>query len=147
MSIKEALHYAGLMSANIDRLTRTAYHATHPGKVGTADDSTTAGFALTALIDAKMNYDREILHVSVAMKDKADRKLGSAKRHKLRRLEEAAGALVQRVNENPNEECPFCAVLHQPGGADHEEDCPIERLSSALSTAPAEPKAKGKRKK
>lgn len=60
MSIKQALHYAGMMSTGIDRLTRALYHATHPGKVGDANGGESAGHALTAIIDAKMKYDREI---------------------------------------------------------------------------------------
>lgn len=46
-----------------------------------------------------------------------------------------AGLVVQRIDENPNDECPFCPlIIHPDGGADHEEDCPVADLSRKLAT-------------
>lgn len=51
------------------------------------------------------------------------------------RLEEALGDIVQRIDENPNETCPFCEPVQHDGGADHEPECLITAAHAALRGA------------
>lgn len=48
------------------------------------------------------------------------------------RLQDAILRVLMKVDENPNEECPFCATIKHDQGADHEEECPINELGAAL---------------
>ncbi len=45
----------------------------------------------------------------------------------------ALGDIVQRIDENPNEECPFCVPEPNEGGADHEPECLITAAHKALT--------------
>lgn len=48
-----------------------------------------------------------------------------------KKLEEAAGDLVRCIDENPNEECPFCELVKHEDGAEHDAECPTVRVLEA----------------
>lgn len=52
--------------------------------------------------------------------------------HPVTVLANAAAELVRCVHENPDEECPFCELTVHDLGSDHQPDCPLLALASAV---------------